>query len=316
MARWRLFLIILILLLILGQPVLARARRGTRVVLGRSYALPAGEHLAGDLAVLGGDVLLPAGSSVDGDVLAVGGSALIAGRAGRHVFALGGDARVTASGATAGDILATGETRCEPGAAVAGQVWGSHGGLWFGWPWALSANPFVGGAQVFLGCLTAVLAGLLVLVLAPGAARTAGAALAHSPLQSMGVGLLTALAALLLIPLLAISLLGLPLAALALLALAAGVGLGWVVAGLALGSRLLGSRRQPQRRPLRAGALGLLLLAGALTLPWLGTPLVALAGIWGLGAVTLTRFGTRPFVATPPQVAPPDPPAERPGPRS
>jgi len=315
MWRWRMLLVVLILLLVLGQPILSRAVKHDRLVLGRDYTLGRNLRLDGDLTVFGGDVILEPGSQVSGDVLAFGGSIRIAGRVERQAVALSGDVRLDATGAVAGDILASGPVEAAPGARAGGQVISGYWApvLWFGWPWGFGfGNILVWSVQAILGSLVAVALGILVVLVAPGPVRTAGQALVAHPWQSLGVSLLTGLVAVVGVPLLAVTVVGIPVAVVGLACLAAAVLLGAIVAARALGQRLLVAFNRPSQALLPPTVVGLLTLSLLTAVPCLGTSLLALAGGWGLGAVVLTRFGTVPFRASPPRVAPPrEPPGWR-----
>ncbi len=327
MVRWRVLLVLLLLLLVLGQPLLTRQGRRGLVAFGRDLTLARGEQVEGDVVAFGGDLRLEPGSAVHGSALAYGGSLRLGGQVDGDAIAFSGDIALADTAVVGGDALASGLVTRQPGALVGGQAaGGGHRGLgllpvplwrgrgpvflpslWFGWPWAvgLSGNLLVWAVQVLLGSLFTICLGLLVVLVAPKPTGTAGEALAAHPLLSLGVGLGTGLATLFVVPVLAATCIGLPLAALAALALAVGLLLGWIAAGLAIGRRVLGNLGQSGRGQLLAVATGLLVLAALAGVPWLGLLLTLLATIWGLGAVILTRFGTAPYAVKPPRVAPP-----------
>ncbi len=325
MTHWRALLLALLLLAVLGQPLLSRGQAG-RIVFGRSLTLADGQRVDGDLAVFGGDVVLAHGSTVRGDVLAFGGSIEIAGHVAQLAYAPGGDITLRPTAMVAGDILAGGEVVREPGAIVRGQVLDNyrnsagspiirswHGrplvalpSLWFGWPWDMGfGNLWVWAVQALLGSLVVMALGILAALAAPGPTRTAGEALLAHPIQSIGAGLLAGLAIGVATAVLTMTCLGAPFAALAVLALAVAMPFGWLVAGQALGDYALRALKLARRSPLLALAVGLLLLSLLAAVPCLQFLAALLAGIWGLGAATLTRFGTRRYVARPPRVTPP-----------
>jgi hypothetical protein len=95
---------------------------------------------------------------------------------------------------------------------------------------------------------------------------------------------------------------------------------GWLALGARIGDRLAGALRLRGLSPIVAAALGAFLITlvvhGIGLFPLVGGLLsglvqVVLASI-GLGAVTLTRFGTQPYLASPPAPASPPPPGEPP----
>jgi len=319
MWRWRALLAALILLLAWGQPVLAQGSEGGRVVFGQDFTLAAGERLDGDLVVFGGDVLLEAGSRVRGSVVVFGGSVSVAGQVDRDLVALGGQVDLDAAATVVGNIVASGGTVGDARAVVRGQIIGGarrvlqpsilwrwplpepgmmHGPGWaFGWRRGLDAivDLFVWGLQTVAAALATVAVSVMVVLLIPGLTRTAGEALVQYPLASVGAGLLTALAAALVLPLLVITCLGIPVAVVAALALAIALLFGWIVAGLVVGERLLEALKQADGQPAVAVAVGLLILTPLSRTPGLGFLVTALVGAWGLGAVLLSRFGTTPY---------------------
>ncbi len=130
------------------------------------------------------------------------------------------------------------------------------------------------------------------------------------PFASGAVGILTAIAVPALAAVLAlisavlviicIGLLGFPIVLLMLLALVAAGIFGWIAIGTQLGERLFNNGKQSLA--MRA-ALGTMLLTFALgllgmLLPWVEGLAAMAIGAVGLGAVTLTQFGRKPF---PPQ---------------
>ena len=113
----------------------------------------------------------------------------------------------------------------------------------------------------------------------------------------------------LLLTLICIGLLGFPIMFLLALGLVLGSFLGWVVVGTWLGLRLYGGKEQ---RIIRAAALGtgtLTLIFGVLGLLPLvfGESLLAFVIVsLGLGAVTLTQIGMKPYPRQPRAGTPPD----------
>ena len=94
----RVFVLALVLLVVLGQPVLAQGGRGGEVLFGRDFTLRRGERLYGDVVVFGGDASIEAGSALRGNLLTLGGTIHIAGDVDGDVFALGGDVRLSETG--------------------------------------------------------------------------------------------------------------------------------------------------------------------------------------------------------------------------
>jgi hypothetical protein len=322
MSRVRVLLVALILLVILVQPVLAQGNEGGRVLFGSDYNLPDGQAVDGDVVVFGGNVTLAEGSSVRGSVMAIGGSVYAAGRVSGGVFALGGEVELRSGAVVMGDVLTSGQVSQDAGARVSGRVVNGFAGLlpfdgidgWRGDYPRLGCGPaWRTGPQVFgdalwwllrsvMSAVALLVLGVLIVLVAPGATRNVADTALAFPLPGLGVGLLTALVAVLAIPILVITCLGIPLAVLAAAALAVAVTFGWVAAAVALGGRVLAAAHQQGRAPVVAAIVGLLLLAVLANLPCLGWLVTLLVGAWGLGTVVLTRFGSTPYAGTPPRV--------------
>ncbi len=314
MLRWRVLLALLVLCLVVGQPLLRRGGPGSWLAFGRDVTLAAGEQLDGHMVVFGGDAIVEPDAVVHGDVLSLGGSIRIAGRVDGQAYAPSGEVSLTGAALVAGDTLAARGVRRQPGAMVLGEIMGGNSaagpsifshwrercllslpGLWFGWPWGvwLAGNLFVWTLQVLLGSLVVVALGLLVLFIAPGPSQRTSQALSRYPWQSVGVGALAWLLALVGVPLLVSTIIGIPVAAAIVVILAAGLLFAWIPAGLTIGQRALSKRAG--REPLLAATAGLAILAALTSVPCVGFVVIGAISIWGLGAVVMTRFGTTPY---------------------
>ena len=324
MRKWWVLLLVVGLMLVVAPPVLAQGGQGGRVVFGRNVTVGADEVVRGDLVVFGGDVALEPGGRVEGDVLAVGGSVRVDGEVDGDAYALGGGVFLGSTARVTGDVFTSGRVAREPGATVLGQV--VEGGrenarvrteINIRPPIGIGTvvNQIVRAVLTFLGALGIAALGIVVVLLAPDPTRMVAEALVGSPALSLGVGLLTLLAAVLVLPFLVIICIGIPVAVVAVLALIVAGVFGWVAAGLALGERLLAALRQPHSLVVGV-AIGLLVLAVLVSIPCLGAVVALFVGAWGLGAVVLSRFGTTPYPQWPqgPSVAPPAPPAPPEGP--
>jgi len=315
MSKWRVLLALLVLLLVVGQPLFRRGGLGSWVSFGRDVTLAAGQRLDGHMVAFGGNVIVGPGAAVHGDVLALGGGISIAGQVDGQAFAPSGDITLAETARVAGDVLASGGVLRRAGAVVHGEVMGGRGSpqapllsrwrercllslpsFWFGWPWGIgmAGNLFVWALQVLLGSLVVVALGLLVLTIASGPAERASHALRRHPWQSVAAGLLAWLVAVVGVPLLASTVIGIPLAAAIVIALAAGLLFAWLPAGLAVGQQALTGRRGGHE-PLLAATVGLAILATLTSIPCVGFIVIGAIGVWGLGAVVVTRFGTTPY---------------------
>lgn len=318
-------------------PVLAD-NGGSTAIFFDNYTLGPGERLDHDLIVVGGQAHLKPGSLVEGDVLVAGGQAILEGRIRGDVLILGGLAELAATATIDKDLVVLGQLRRDPEAKVRGNIvesWGASGALSsasgilsrqgrlqarsapsptrllprFGWPGK-------GLLASLASILTLLLAAALLIALLPEGLRRITQAMEQQIVFCTGVGLLTLTVVAIGSVILAITCIGIPLVlALGLALLAAGLA-GWVAAGQVVGRRVLRALQAQNQPPLVEVAVGVVLLGLASKVPCVGWLASLLALSWGLGAVVLTRFGTKTYpLSSPYEPFPsPAPPAPMAGP--
>jgi cytoskeletal protein CcmA (bactofilin family) len=318
-----------------------------------SYELQSGARVVGDLVVFGGPVVLREEAEFDGDLtvfgpmtlergalidghLVVMGTADIGGRVHGDVFAAG-DLELRGTANIEGDLSATGAIRRAPEAVVAGEIRSHDERAWgINWPFVV---PFAGPGvvrsaqinrtprwvsfmwRVAQGLVSVVLLGLLALMIAslwPVQTERVGRVIEEEPLTSYGSGLLTLILVAIAALLLAITICLSPFAAVGVVILALGLLVGWVALGMVLGRRILVSVfKTPSPTPVASAVVGTVLVTLILALSRVLGPihvlLLFLLAPLAVGAVLLTRFGTRPYatrgISSPPAphrpVAPP-----------
>lgn len=330
--RWLYRLIISLagaLLLLPTTSVLAQDRQPGDdgvVIWNKDYVLEEGQQLAGDLVVFNGDATLKVNSLVEGSVVVWNGNAEVEGTVEQDIVVSNGDIHLGSNAWVQGDVVCTWNCNLEreegarlDGKTIEGLPMGdSH---WPGFTWNPPSVPFsfwTSGPRwlmnkvfemfrVLISVLViAAIAGLVALVM-PQQMTRVGQTMLQAPWASLGMGLLTVLAAIALMVLLVLTICLPPLVAFALAA--AGV-FGWVCMGALIGERLLVALKVREVTPLWTAVLGTLFitlisagLSAALCLAPLGWLLTVAAGCLGLGAVVLTRWGTRPYAPHP--ISPP-----------
>lgn len=302
---------------VLGMPAKADGS-GTLSVLGRSYTLAAGQSWDGDLAIVGGTAHLLEGSTLNGSISAVGGAVTIDGTVNGEVVGMGATIDLGQHAVVKGDLVVLGTLRRHPDARVLGDIiQGSDasrhlqalpgilgsGINQFGTTPTRPMPPLTSAARSvehWLGWMLALLvtAALAELLLPQNIERTS-AALVGSWIESLATGLLTLIASALVIPLLVILCLGIPVAIVLVIALVLAVLLGWVAAGKLVGSRLLLALRIKATTPMIDTLVGVMVLSIIAAIPCLGTLFGLGISAWGIGAVTLTRFGARAYPPLP-----------------
>jgi cytoskeletal protein CcmA (bactofilin family) len=292
-----------------------------QVIFGQSFTLAAGDTMAGDLLVFGGTAEIQAGASVQGNIVLFGGELTVDGEATGDVAAIGATVTLGPSAHIGGDLVTVGATLEQAETAqVDGQIYNTA----TSWSeasngdqpvepiipepevtipkYTFNLNPFqyfwdVVSNAIFLG----LLAMLLMLFLARQAENVAQAAVKQT-LTAGGLGLLTVIVAPFAIVLLAITIVLIPVAVLVALALGVAVLFGWIAFGYEVGRRLTAAFHWQWHPALSAG-LGTFLLSlvvnsarvlnfvpGMQCFSWI---LPALVGLFSLGAVIMTRFGTQ-----------------------
>jgi hypothetical protein len=303
-----------------------------RVVFGGDFTLAAGETLGGDLVVFGGNADLKPGSTVQGSVLVFGGNTTVGGEITGDVSLLGGNLDLGSTSHVHGSISSMGgNVRREAGSQVDGQVLSGEGlNLPNGFSLGPSVvrPPFTNLARTFSPVAeflwfffrTLMLAALAVLVAMfwPDPSFRVARAAVEQPIAAGGLGFLTGLIAVPALALLAITIILSPLSLIgALILIAAGI-FGWIALGLEVGHRMALAFHWNMHPAAEAGIGGLLMtfVAGGFGLiPCIGWVVTFVLVCVGLGAVLLTRFGSREYARAPYQLVEPEP-APEPKPRT
>lgn len=309
----RFALFVVLLALIWPSAVYARDLFDDEVIFGGSYTLEEGETLNGNLVVFGGAVTLKTDSTVNGDVVLLGGTVEGQGVINGSLVGIGGVLRLGEAAQVNGDLVTVGAVlQREDGAQINGQV--IQGGA-FPFHFNPSAdvkpvpkinfdhNPALGAVWfVFRMFIWAALAILLVIFFVKPTERVAQAAL-NEPLITAGAGLLTAVLSPIAVLALAVTIILIPVAFVLVLLLALAWLFGWIALGLEVGRRVAKMLKMEWAPAIAAGVGTFILyfvLAGfAEIVPCVGGLPRAVVGLWGLGAVLMTYFGTRDYQSAP-----------------
>lgn len=308
-------------LILPGTAYAAEPNQG-HVVMGGDYTLNSGETLDGDLVIFGGNVNLEAESTVQGSVLLLGGNADIRGSIEGELALVGGNAYLRSTGVVQGNVVSLGgNLQRSDGSEIGGEILAADE---FSVPFSfrlpsitriqgpISIGGF-GAAPVwqvlwflFRSLLLAALA-VLVVMFWPNPTERAAKAVVGQPILAGGLGLLTFIVAPILLVVLAITIILSPVSLLAAILLVVAVVFGWIAVGLEVGNRMseaFGWEVHPAALA-GAGTLAMSLVVGGIDLVpcigWLATVVVAAVG---LGAVLLTRFGSREYIGGTAQPAP------------
>jgi hypothetical protein len=335
--RWSVIMVVALLLWSVALPVVAQGGRST--IIAQDYALEEGETLADDLVVIAGHVRLERDSAISGDVTIMGGEVELRGSVDGDVVVFGGSVALAATAVIEGDLVVFGSISRHPDARVSGnvvsglaageslrqlpQVFRAQPETLPGRPSPMVAQTRPAMASAFeqaMRSLSTLLAILLVavlgMVLLPDQLERVARTMESSPLACFGVGLLTIIVVVVLVPLLVIICFGIPVAVILGLALVLCALLGWIGVGRLVGAGLTRMLRLAEPTPIVETLLGVLIITIAAMLPCVGPALAILLASWGIGAVVLTRAGTMSYAgasfAGPPHGRAPEPEAPPP----
>ena len=321
-------LLALLLLATLAPPVYAQGP-DDQLVLGSNHTIGENETINGDVYVAGGNLKIHETAKVNGDLYVFGGNANIDGRVTGDVIVFGGNVRLTTTAVVEGDAnvfggnLSRDEGAVLKGAENADKFSRGHDDDDEGPPVFVGDTSHSSGIagrlagfaidtvwNIILLIGLALLAWLVAAFL-PQQMQTVGDTVAQAPLISFGMGLLTTvLGAILFFPMLlliiTVCLAIIPISLYTLLGVAAL--LGWLVIGQIIGERLLITLERPLPNFAVSAIVGVVVLTVVSKMPIIGLiPMIGpvftfiggllggLIALTGLGAVLLTRYGTRPY---------------------
>lgn len=314
MRKWTLGILTLLLFLGLAVPTLADDGGDQVVFFGDHVVIESGDEVDGNVVVFGGSVEVRESGRVRGDLVAIGGEADVDGRIDGSLVVVGGSLRLLPHATVHEDLVTFGaEVSRAEGARVLGQrIDGLRWRIPETWTWRWLQGPWASrGVRIepvafssgLVGSLVRWVArtfawmalGLVILLLLPKQTELVAHTVSTVPLPSAGVGLLTFVVLLLLVPLLVIICVGIPVVVLLAIGFVAALVLGRVAIGVFVGRRLLRALKADPTQPLLEVAVGVGLIELITAVPCLGGLLAGAVSLAGLGAVVLTRFGTMAY---------------------
>lgn len=324
----RLFSIFVLLLLVLVQVSSVSANtlidppptiNEDKVVLGQTFTLKENQTLNGDLAVIGGTATLKSSSRVNGDIAIIGGVLDIDGIVTGDIQAIGGTVTLNQNAVVEGSFYNFGSNLHQmDGARIEGtQISNLPFDFNFGKIDVLdttnipleAARKTTGFITKFLWTILQIIAigglAMLVLLIAPKSTERISTAIGNQPFTHWGIGLLTAFAVPAVILVCLITIIFIPLGLIGIMVLLVAITYGWIALGFEIGKRLFGSKSNLS--PALIAGLGTVILSivgrviGAI--PCIGWLLVSTLSMFGLGAIILTRVGTRDYPEVLPQSA-------------
>jgi cytoskeletal protein CcmA (bactofilin family) len=320
MNKKSIYLLLLVMVVMLAFPgtAMAKSLQDDRVVAGGTFTLESGDVLDGSLIIFGGTASAKEDSVVEGDVVVLGGIVTIDGLVEGNVVGVGGVVNLNENAYVDGDLTTVAATlNREPGAQVNGQViTGIDVPAFSLLPETLDipalrdfqptfVNPYAFSLWrvfwfIFRTLLWGALAALIAMFLPKPTTRTSQA-IAKEPVLAGGVGLLTIVVAPIVLILLAITCILSPISLLGALAVMIAWFFGRIAIGLEIGNRISKMFDKDWPMPVAAGigtfALALVVDSVGTFIYCVGWLVPTLVGLFGLGGVVLTRFGTQAYPA-------------------
>lgn len=255
-------------------------------VVGGTLVIGPNEVRCNGLTVLGGSVTLL--GEVRGDVLVFGGTFVVYGGVIGNITLFGGTLRLHPGSHVYRDInLYGGQVLRDQGAQVDGTV-DEHGKH----PWFPGFSTF---SFPFLFLLIMIPLGLLFTWFLPEHVTFVATTLRHRLRRSFFLGLLSCVLAPAVIIVLIALVVTIPFAFIILLGLLVAWALGLTAIGWIFGAQVLQAFNKHRYSRSLQVIVGVTALALLSALPYIGWLISLGAGLIGLGAVLLSRFGTRPY---------------------
>lgn len=310
-------LVFFLLAMAFPSTVSAASNHDDKVVLGGSYDLASGETLDGSLVVIGGTAKLEEGSTVTGDVILTGGTIKASGKINGDLVLIGGSASLEKTVHIYGNMISASSTIHQAeGAVIDGKIQ-EHATIPFQLPFSsvkpnipnvnpqvttpkidLKHNPIMTAFNIGFQSFVMAIVAMLVSMFFPNAVRKIAKAILVAPIATGGIGFLTVFLTPLVLVIIAITIVGIPITVLGALVFGFAVLLGWVSVGVEIGSRIADAFKSQWHVAVSAGVgtLLLTLVSQSITLiPCVGWVFPTMIAMAGLGAVMLTRSGTREY---------------------
>ena len=264
-------------------PVAGKDRKPS---FGSAVIVTNDEVICSDLISFGGSVMIS--GEVDGNVVTFGGNVVVSGRVNGNVTLYGGDLNLQDDARVNGDIhVCGGQWVQNANSELHGNVFActkSIGELFLS---------DCGATFHFWFTLAWIILGMLVSTLLPEHVMFVRSTVQNKAKRSLALGFLTILLAPAILAVLIALIISIPLAIMVAVVLLAAWALGTVAIGTLIGDRLLRTIAPQHNTRLTQVIVGIALLTLVGSLPVIGFISSIGTGLLGIGAVFLSRFGTR-----------------------
>lgn len=277
---------------------------GDKVVIGQQFVLESGQTLTGNLAIFGGTGRIEKDAHVNGDVTLTGATLNIDGEINGSISAIGGILTLGDTAIIHGNITTLGATitrsdkaRVDGSTNLQGLTNLSNFNLKQLTPTGVLSNlsPLADIFWFLFRILALSVMAVLVAIFMPRHIQNISVEILHNPIGTFGFGLLTVIIFPALIVIMAITIILIPVSLVGILVAFLAVMLGWFAIGHEIGRRLAELFKTEWAIPVSTGVgtLVLTLVSGVIgRIPCVGWVAPFMIGIFGLGAVLSSRFGT------------------------
>ena len=262
-------------------PAVATPDAPDQIVLSGAVVIPRGSDV-GELVVLHGSARID--GVAHGDVIVVDGPIVVRGQVSGDVIAIDGRVVLAAGAQVNGDVSSRGTIALAEGVVVGGRM-RQH--VAYGWRTPIDV---VGRFASWLAVsVSALVLGLLLVLLAPRAIDAVAGVARSAPWPSAGWAVAVAIGVPVIVLLALASLVALPFGLVTLLALALLAFVGYDLTAYAIGR---GIRPEPRNRALAFG-VGWVVLRAVAAIPLVSGVTFGLAAVYGLGAAVVATWRAR-----------------------
>jgi hypothetical protein len=318
-----LIFLVLISVVLIPSTVNASGFNDDKVVFGGNFTLANGETLNGDLVVFGGNVVLEESSTVIGDTVVIGGNVTSNATINGNLVALGGVVELQQLARVNGDLTVLGGSfEQAEGAYITGNIVTEQNipfefnlpdgiGIFKGdFPdLRFQQLPFVSATWFFFRILIWTGLAILIGLFIQDQAAVINKAAFGEPFMAILVGLGVVIIAPLVLIALIVTIILSPVSLIGIFALIAAWVVGLVAVSIEVGRKLAEALNQRWATPIQAGVgmfiLSLFFNGFSQVVPCVGWLPRFVLGTWVMGAVILTRFGSREYPESEPAPAPP-----------
>jgi hypothetical protein len=283
-----------------------------KVVIGQTFILQEDQVLNGDLAIIGSTAILKDGSKVNGNIALIGGVLRVNGTVTGDIQALGGTVELMEAAIVQGSLFNfSSNLSQDDGAVINGQQISSLPFEFNFGNFTVPENPNLPLKTVqkatsiignFIWSILQILAlaalAMLVILLAQKSTDRIATSIVKQPFVHWGIGLLSVFSIPAILAILMITIILIPISLVGFIIFAFSLIYGWIALGYAIGKRLF-SENNHNLSPAVVAGIGTLIITIiarlAAMVPCVGWTVGAILSLFGLGAIVLTRFGTRDY---------------------